>query len=117
MTKLSRFSVFGNSLSGEIPTEVGLLPELLSFDAGSNLLTGTIPSEFGLLSNMNLLWLDNNLIGGVVPEALSEVDFTQVYLNSTLLEGSIPIGMCKNDVIITVDCAEVNCTCCTPSCI
>jgi len=41
-----------NSLTGKIPTEIGLLTALTGLDFEDNDLTGNFPSEIGLLSTL-----------------------------------------------------------------
>jgi len=41
-----------NSITGEIPSEVGNLTSLVELSIGDNALTGTIPTELGLIQSM-----------------------------------------------------------------
>jgi len=52
---LSQFT--NNNLIGTIPTEIGLLDQLLELTLISNpKLVGTIPTEIGQLRNINILY-------------------------------------------------------------
>ena len=47
----------GNELTGNIPSEFGMLPELKAVDFSDNMLTGAIPSEFGTLVALEVMVL------------------------------------------------------------
>ena len=68
-----------NQLTGKIPTEIGLLSNLVVLDMQENQLTGTIPAELGTLVNLLILRLDNNTFkngaDGAVPDELCEALF------------------------------------------
>ena len=61
------------SLTGEIPPELGGLTSLTRLDLGGNRLTGRIPPELGDLSKLTLLRLAGNLFTGCVPAGLRDV--------------------------------------------
>ena len=63
-----------NRLTGEIPTVLGSLSNLITLELNFNQLTGEIPTELGNLSNLNTLLLyGGNQWSGCIPAKLSDV--------------------------------------------
>ena len=70
-------------LSGQIPLELGDLPNLQHLNLSDNQLTGGIPAELGELANLQELYLGGNRLTGCVPDGLRDVpnnDFTSLGL-------------------------------------
>jgi len=68
----------------EIPTEIGLLTNLVKLDLQYNSLLGTIPTEIGKLSKLNTLMLAHNLLTGKIPEefsALTQINDMTIFAN------------------------------------
>ena len=59
LSALKRLDLDNNSITGTIPSEIGILSSLTRFDIDNNLITGTVPSEIGMLSSLSLLLLLN----------------------------------------------------------
>lgn len=79
-----------NNLAGTIPTEFGLLTDLIIWGMENGNLTGTIPTEIGILSNLIFIDLDfNKLTGTLTPELYSLTDLTQLDLNDNHFSGPI----------------------------
>ncbi|KAJ8767078.1 hypothetical protein K2173_012636 [Erythroxylum novogranatense] len=65
---LTEILLLNNMLSGCLPYELGLLRQLVLFDASNNQLTGPLPCSLGCLANIQQLNLAQNLLFGQVPE-------------------------------------------------
>lgn len=79
-----------NNLAGTIPTEIGLLHDLIIWGMERGTLTSTIPTEVGQLTNLIFIDLDfNQLTGTLTPELLSLSSLTQLDLNNNQLSGPI----------------------------
>jgi len=65
---LESIIIFDNSLSGQIPPDIGDLSLLWWFEASHNQLSGKVPIEFGRLVNLETVYLDENLLTGLPPE-------------------------------------------------
>ncbi|KAI3808896.1 hypothetical protein L1987_24859 [Smallanthus sonchifolius] len=76
---LRGIQLFNNSLSGEIPAEIGLL------HLGYNILVGKIPVGIGSLSLQNILIIHGNILEGGIPPFIA---------NLTLLE-ALSFGDCQ----------------------
>ncbi|MDE2646270.1 MAG: M66 family metalloprotease [Bacteroidota bacterium] len=81
----------GNSLTGEIPSDLGQLSRLQHLYLNANSLTGSIPPEFGNLAQVRTLWLfDNGLTGSIPPELGNLTQVADLALSNNFLTGSIP---------------------------
>jgi Leucine-rich repeat (LRR) protein len=91
---IDTLSLEGNMFSGSLPSELGLLTNLLQLRARNNLLTGIVPSQLLMLTELRSL---------------------QLALNPRMT-GSIPEEFCGMDNLreITSDCGVV-CQCCESS--
>ena len=83
LASLEVLSLWGNNLSGEIPGELGSLIDLRELNLSSNSLSGEIPFELGSLANLERIYLSGNDLSGCIPEGLKDVprnDFTALEL-------------------------------------
>ena len=71
--RVTELLLSGMSLAGEIPKELGSLPNLQTLDLSDNGLTGTIPAELGILSNLQGLYIGGNRLSGCVPDELRDI--------------------------------------------
>ncbi|KAL6203475.1 hypothetical protein ACLB2K_027175 [Fragaria x ananassa] len=82
-----------NSLSGNIPSEIGHLQLLHEFDLSVNNFVGEIPNEMSNLTNLERIDLSRNHLSGGIPALLSNLhflaSFSVAYNN---LQGQIPSG-------------------------
>ena len=92
-TNLQFLSMHTNSISGPIPTSIGMLKNLRTLDLSLNEFSGEIPSEIGNLADLSILFLGrNNFTESPVPNWLRNIkDLTELSLKSTNLKGHIPI--------------------------
>ena len=89
--RVNTLKLSGNSLTGEIPAELGTLANLEQLWLGSNSLTGEIPAELGTLANLEQLWLGFNGLMGEIPPKLGDlVKLRYLYLDDNGLTGEIP---------------------------
>ncbi|KAL3830274.1 hypothetical protein ACJIZ3_019076 [Penstemon smallii] len=91
-TSLFRLRFGSNSLNGTIPVfSLGSLVELTYLELDNNSLTGPIPSELGMCQNLALLNLAQNRFTGLLPPALGDLTNLQVLnLQFNNLVGEIP---------------------------
>ena len=94
MTKLQGLELYGNRLTGTIPTELGRLTSMQGLHIDNNQLTGTIPAELGRLSNLRWLTLHDNRLTGEVPTELGRLtNLQQLYLSGNRFSGCVPPGL------------------------
>ena len=119
MPALQKITLNVNKITGSIPTSIGQLQNMLSFQAALNQLTGTLPTELGLLTLLETLILESNYMTGSVPpelDQLSSLDELDIAWNSFF--GSLNETVCGLSGLsfLRADCGEVDCPCCTVCC-
>ena len=100
LTKLRFLRLGNNQLSGEIPPELGDLPDLRWLLAHRNQLSGEIPAELGNLTKLQYLYLHVNRLTGSIPAGTDEQNNPTglaklptvywIYLNCNDLTGTVP---------------------------
>jgi Leucine-rich repeat (LRR) protein len=102
LIKLTELYMYDNSLYGSIPTDVGLLMDLIGFELNDNLLSGSIPTEFGLLRNVQYVSLYTNYLSDQFPSEIglmTALESFDVSVNS--LTGNLPNAFCDHHMSIT----------------
>ena len=90
LSNILHIGIYSARMTGTIPTEIGELKLLEKFILYDNELLGSIPSELGMLAKVIDLQLDENSLTGSVPTELGGLSNLEVlYLNSNSLEGSV----------------------------
>ena len=89
--KLTSLWLNANPLSGTIPSEMGLLSSLQNLILGRASLTGPLPPELGLLSNMMTMVVGHNHISGTLPTSFGELStLHNLWASSTQMTGPLP---------------------------
>ncbi|XP_061951747.1 probable LRR receptor-like serine/threonine-protein kinase At1g56130 [Populus nigra] len=70
---ITHLKIHALDISGELPSELFVLKELMNLDFGKNVLNGAIPAEIERLSNMQYLNLGINNFTGAVPQELGNL--------------------------------------------
>lgn len=115
---LSRLELAQNNLQGLLPNELELLSSsLIEINLEDNEITGSISSSLGELGSLEILNLSSNKFSGVIPTELGRLSNLELLeLASNDLSGTMPSEICNRTTqaldTLTVDCAQVSCTCC-----
>mmetsp|Transcript_16601 Transcript_16601/g.24340 ORF Transcript_16601/g.24340 Transcript_16601/m.24340 type:complete len:324 (+) Transcript_16601:72-1043(+) len=89
--RIKKLELQERSLTGFIPTEIGLLTKLTILKLSYNALTGRIPTEIGELIGLKRLWLNANQLTGSIPtEICGLTALREVRLFKNRLTGRVP---------------------------
>ncbi|XP_050104870.1 tyrosine-sulfated glycopeptide receptor 1-like [Malus sylvestris] len=92
-TMPSTISLRNNSLSGNIPQDIGQLQLLHALRIGVNNFSGNIPHQISNLRNLEKLDLSRNHLSGEIPTSLSSLNFlSSLSVAYNNLQGQIPSG-------------------------
>lgn len=92
LTQLEALGLEFNRLTGAVPTEIGALKRLNALALNANHLTGAMPTELGQLTRLDYFGLDANKLTGTMPTELGALTqlVTSLIINDNSLEGSVP---------------------------
>ncbi|CAO2176075.1 unnamed protein product [Urochloa humidicola] len=83
----------GNSLTGEIPSDISSLDALINLNLSSNRLSGKIPVKIGAMQSLESLDFSMNNLFGEIPSSLSNLtSLSYLNLSYNNLSGRIPSG-------------------------
>ncbi|KAJ0088034.1 hypothetical protein Patl1_31553 [Pistacia atlantica] len=81
-----------NVLSGEIPSNIGVLSSLRLLNMSRNHLIGSIPASVGALKATQILDLSNNWLHGSIPSEIGgAISLKELRLEKNYLSGKIPV--------------------------
>lgn len=122
LTELIDVSFQNSNRIGKIPYHIEGLRLLTTFDLNNNYLTGPIPSELGSLPQLRFLFLRGNKLTGQIPSTVSKL----THLDTVLLDGNKALNAGTEHIcdanpqprILQADCAtfDMGCECCTVCC-
>jgi len=114
-----------NRLNGTLPAELGNLHYINKLYLSNNDFQGGLPESLGNIGKKSekykTIGLDGNRLSGIIPPELANIsNLYSLNLTSNLFTGEVPETICSlpdsqlKEVL--VDCDEVECSCCNPSC-
>ncbi|OVA05212.1 Protein kinase domain [Macleaya cordata] len=94
LVKLMYLELDNNSLSGEIPKELGSCVELALLNLAQNDFTGSMPKELSNLRQLQVMKLQSNRLIGEIPDQFSQLQNLSILnISQNSLTGSIPSGI------------------------
>ncbi|XP_061992379.1 receptor-like protein 2 [Rosa rugosa] len=82
-----------NTISGNIPIEIGQLQLLHELGLHNNKFSGKIPEQISNLKNLEVLDISTNHLSGKIPSSLASLNFLKYFnVSNNNLEGQIPIS-------------------------
>ncbi|KAL7595939.1 hypothetical protein Lser_V15G29223 [Lactuca serriola] len=88
---LKSIDLSGNRLSGQIPSQLTNLYELIALNLSKNALVGEIPREIGQMGNLLVLDLSRNSFSGHIPSSMSQMtSLSYLDMSCNNLSGRIP---------------------------
>ena len=113
LTQLVALQFYGSSLSSSIPSEIGVLTQLSSLEFQGNALTSSIPSEIGLLTQLMVLDVSGNALTSTIPSEIGLLTLLMgLDVSGNSLKGEIPSSLCSLPSQFSptyVDCGEITC--------
>ncbi|KAH9704126.1 protein kinase domain-containing protein [Citrus sinensis] len=104
LTRLTTFDMHSNRINGSIPLEIGNFNFLQVLDLFYNKLEGPIPSTIASLVNLTSLFLCNNSLTGFIPSTLGHLNrLTSLDLSCNNLVGPIPSSVGHLTQLTTFD--------------
>jgi len=117
VTLLKNCAGYGTSLSGTIPSEIGLCQNISYFDLEYTQVSGSIPVEMANLRSLSDLWLSEiELLTGTFPYSLANQTMltspgATIRINGTMLTGEVPDVLCPVEGLV-FDCPPMcGCDC------
>ncbi|EEE51730.1 hypothetical protein OsJ_33135 [Oryza sativa Japonica Group] len=90
-THLQRLHLYGNEISGFLPSGIEHLSNLIDLSLGTNDFTGTLPEWLGNLKQLQMLGLYENYFIGFIPSSLSNLSqLVYLGLHFNKFDGHIP---------------------------
>jgi hypothetical protein len=85
----------GNGFLSTLPSEFGQLPNLVELDILEAFLTGTIPFFYASFPSLEFLFLETNLLTGPYPlaDGLGSTELIEVNLSDNNILGPLPISL------------------------
>ncbi|KAK6915916.1 Leucine-rich repeat [Dillenia turbinata] len=107
-----------NHFSGQIPSSMGYLKDLLSLHLQNNALSGPLPKSLQNCSSLRTLDLSINSFTGKLPRWIGKFRVSMQFLNlrSNRLQGEIPIELCHFTLLQILDIAQNNFSGRIPTC-
>ncbi|EOA26724.1 hypothetical protein CARUB_v10022811mg [Capsella rubella] len=96
--RVTSLVLFGKSLSGYIPSELGLLDSMNRLDLAHNNFSKTVPVRLFQATNLRYIDLSHNSLSGPIPaqiksmKSLNHLDFSSNHLNGSLPESLTELG-------------------------
>ena len=104
MNNLIEFYIWGNSISGPLPSELGMMTKLTFLVLNNNYLFGSVPSDLGRMENLTSLYLNSNVFSGLLPSELGMMTkMNTLQLSYNYFSGPVPSELGRMTKMNTLD--------------
>ena len=87
---VTKLELFGQNITGTLPTKIAILPYLQSIAFVYNKFEGTITSEYGTIKTLTNLQLHINYLTGTIPDELwNNVELIRINVIEIMLSGTV----------------------------
>ncbi|CAA7022084.1 unnamed protein product [Microthlaspi erraticum] len=94
LTQLSVLLLFSNDFTGEVPSSVGNLKQLVGINVAYNSLTGNFPSALLNLTKLRVISLSSNQFTGPLPPNMSQLSkLESFFAGDNFFTGAIPASL------------------------
>lgn len=104
-TRLLMLSISNNSITGTIPSSIGMFSHMYFLLMSENQLEGQIPIEISNMSNLKMLDLSQNKLIGAIPK-FTAGSLRFMYLQQNDLSGFIPFELSEGSKLQLLDLRE-----------
>ncbi|GER24657.1 leucine-rich receptor-like protein kinase family protein [Striga asiatica] len=96
LTMLVKLSIANNSISGQLPRNLGEFKSLEYFDISNNLFYSSLPAEIGKMPGLKNLSLAGNNFSGSIPDEISGLaSIRSLDMSRNSLSGPLPLSLTK----------------------
>jgi LRR receptor-like serine/threonine-protein kinase FLS2 len=89
-----KVAVDGAELTGQIPTDVGLLTKMKYFDVWDNAVDGEVPESICKCVSLKTMWLGMNPLTGSIPQCIGELVLLEIFdFSVNQMTGPIPAAV------------------------
>ena len=106
--RVTKLKLVSKTLSGKLSESLGRLHHLRVLNLSRNFISGSIPPSIFNLTNLEALDLSSNGFTGLVPESLNLPSLKSLSLFSNMLNGSLPVHICRNSAYLKLIRLESN---------
>ncbi|KAK4751185.1 hypothetical protein SAY87_004667 [Trapa incisa] len=104
LTMLVKLSLANNSITGQVPSNIGDIAQLQFLDLSNNLFFGQLPNGIGNLKSLKKLDLSGNNFSGPIPGSLTGLASVQsLDLSRNSLSASLPAALTKLSNLVYLD--------------
>ncbi|TYH17359.1 hypothetical protein ES288_A05G186100v1 [Gossypium darwinii] len=99
--RLQFLELHNNNFTGMIPSEIGLLVNLVELALSSNHFHGFVPSAIGNLTNLDALALHRNHLSGPIPSSFGNLtELTMLFLHQNEFSGTFPHSLLNCNLLV-----------------
>ncbi|KNA21046.1 hypothetical protein SOVF_046350 [Spinacia oleracea] len=107
LTMLVKLSMANNSISGNLPDNIGSFDKLQYLDISNNLFAGSLPSEIGGLATLQNLSFAGNNFSGPIPDSISGLtSLESLDLSRNSFSGPLPSSLTKLGSLVNLNLSD-----------